>query len=235
MQLPLVYRDAASAIAEFEQILVSNSGEDPFDSAIKLLAAKLIDESENGPDQPSSFQIHKSPEATRRVVNALYRKALQRWPHLNGVGSNLDISPQHLVRSMRPLIGWRLADSDLAWLDATLERLVAKDAKGALGQYFTPRDIVRFCIEILNPNSKDKVIDPACGSGRFLFEATRHSLRNAGAAPACLGIDFGARAIKVAALLSAATSKAKITISKANSIDGRVYAEQTPPELCVVP
>lgn len=227
MLLPLVYRDAASAIAEFEQILVSNSGEDPFDSAIKLLAAKLVDESESRPDQPSGFQIHKSPEATHRAVNALYRQALQRWPHLNGVGSSLDITPQHLVRSMRPLIGWRFADSDLTWLDATLERLVAKGAKGALGQYFTPRDIIRFCIEILNPTSKDKVIDPACGSGGFLFEATRHSLRNTGSAPLCLGMDFGARAIKVAALLSAATPKSKIIVSKANSIDGRIYAQHT--------
>ena len=230
MQLPLVPRDAASAIAEFEQILASNSGEDPFDSAIKLLAAKLVDESETHPSQPSSFQIHKTPEATHRAVHALYRRALQKWPYLNGVGSSLDISPQHLVRSMRPLMGWRFADSDLTWLDATLERLVAKDAKGALGQYFTPRDIVRFCIEILNPNSKDKVIDPACGSGGFLFEATRHSLHNTGATPACLGIDFGARAIKVAALLSAATPKAKITVSKANSIDGRTYMEHAPHE-----
>lgn len=230
MQLPLVSRDPASAIAEFEQILVSNSGEDPFDSAIKLLAAKLLDESERDPNQPPSFQIHKTPEATHRAVQALYRRALQRWPHLNGVGSNLDISPQHLVRSMRPLIGWRFDESDLSWLDATLERLVAKDAKGALGQYFTPRDIVRFCIDVLNPDSKDKVIDPACGSGGFLFEATRHSLRNSGASPICLGVDFGARAIKVAALLAAATPKAKITVSKANSIDGRLYVEEAPSE-----
>ena len=77
MQLPLIHRDAASAIAEFEQILASNSGEDPFDSAIKLLAAKLVDESESSPDQPSSFQIHKTPEATHRAVHALYRRALQ--------------------------------------------------------------------------------------------------------------------------------------------------------------
>lgn len=230
MQLSLIRRDAASAIAEFEQILVSNSGEDSFDSAIKLLAAKLIDESESHPDQSPGFQIHKTPETTHRAISALYRRALQKWPHLNGVGSSLEISPQQLVRSMRPLIGWRFADSDLTWLDATLERLVAKDAKGALGQYFTPRDIVRFCIEVLNPNSKDKIIDPACGSGGFLFEATRHSLRNTGASPVCLGIDFGARAIKVAALLSAATPKAKITISKANSIDGRLYAQDTPSE-----
>ncbi len=229
MQLNLINRDPASAIAEFEQILASNSGEDAFDCAIKLFAAKVVDES-NSREKPTQFAIHKTPEATHRAVQALYTQALQRWPHLNGVSSSLDISPQHLVRSMRPLIGWRLAESDLAWLDTTLERLVAKDAKGALGQYFTPRDIIRLCIEVLNPVSSDKVIDPACGSGGFLFEATRHAIAESGTAPACLGIDFGARAIKVAALLAAATPKARMTISKANSLDGRQYAEESPLE-----
>lgn len=230
MQLDLASREPSIAIVEFEQILASNSGEDPFDSAIKLLASKLVDEIERQTGATPNFAIQKTPEATHRAVQALYRKALQKWPHINGAGSNLDISPQHLVRSMRPLIGWQLLDSDQTWLDATLERLVAKDSKGALGQYFTPRDIVKFCVEILNPGSKDKVIDPACGSGGFLFEATKHALRNSGAAPTCLGIDFGARAIKVAALLSAATLKARITVSKANSIDGRNYELQSPPE-----
>lgn len=230
MQLPLLHRDPPSAIAEFEQILASNSGEDPFDSAIKLLAAKLIDESGRDPNEPSNFKIQKSPDATHRTVQSLYRKAVQRWPQLNGTGADLDISPQHLVRSMRPLLGWRLSDSDLSWLDATLERLVAKDSKGALGQYFTPRDIVRLCIEVLNPSSKDTFIDPACGSGGFIFEATRHSLRNSGGAPKCLGLDFGARAIKVATLLAAATSNARIAISKANSIDGRLYTQDSPSE-----
>lgn len=225
--LPLIHRDPVSGIAEFEQILASNSGEDPFDAAIKLLAAKLFAETES---RVAEFQLQKTPEATHRAIQLLYRSALRKWPLLNGIGSDLSISPQHLVRSLRPLMGWQLLDSDLTILDATLERLVARDAKGALGQYFTPRDVVRFCIEVLNPGPKDKVIDPACGSGGFLFEATNHALRNGVSPPACLGIDFGARAIKVAALLTAATRKAKIALSKANSIDGRAYAQHAPSE-----
>ncbi len=131
---------------------------------------------------------------------------------------------------MRPLIGWRLIGSDLSWLDAALERLVARDAKGALGQYFTPREIIRFCVEVLRPHPKDQIIDPACGSGGFLYEATQYALREFDSAPKCLGIDFGAKAIKVAALLSAATPQSELLVSKANSIDGRGCISPTPPE-----
>lgn len=228
--LALINTDPTSAFVEFEQILASNSGEDPFDSAIKLLAAKLLDETETKSGQAPRFQIQNAASATHKVVEELYRRAIRRWPHLNGTGENLGISPEHLVRAMRPLIGWRLMGSDLSWLDAALERLVARDAKGALGQYFTPREVIRFCVDVLKPHPKDRVIDPACGSGGFLYEATQYALREFGAAPRCLGIDFGARAIKVAALLSAATPKAELLVSKANSIDGRASATSTPPE-----
>ena len=39
-----------------------------------------------------------------------------------------------------------------------------------MGQYFTPREIVRFMVSFLEPNEFDYIIDPACGSGGFLLE-----------------------------------------------------------------
>ena len=42
-----------------------------------------------------------------------------------------------------------------------------------------------------------------------------------------LGVDFGAKAIKVAALLSAATPNADLQITKANSLDGRDHKSLT--------
>ena len=228
--LQLNNTDSCSAISEFEQILASNSGEDPFDSAIRLLAAKLFDETECDAGKPEKFLIHKTPEATHRATQDLYRRAIKRWPYLNGSGDDLGISPQHLVRTMRPLIGWRLMGSDLSMLDAALERLVARDAKGTLGQYFTPREVVRLCVEVLTPHPDDQIIDPACGSGGFIFEAAQYALRQFGSAPNCLGIDYGARAIKVAALLSAASPTLRMIVSKANSIDGRESPSDIPKE-----
>jgi type I restriction enzyme M protein len=83
---------------------------------------------------------------------------------------------------------------------------------------------------VLNPTAADEVIDPACGSGGFLVEATRYAMANGNPPPKCLGIDFGAKAVKVAALLSKAYPKARISISKANSLDGRGYCDKTPLE-----
>ncbi len=40
-----------------------------------------------------------------------------------------------------------------------------------LGQYFTPRPIVDFMVNTINPSYRDLVIDPACGTGGFLKQA----------------------------------------------------------------
>lgn len=43
-----------------------------------------------------------------------------------------------------------------------------------LGEYFTPRHIVRLIVELVDPRYKDTVYDPCCGTGGFLIEAFRH-------------------------------------------------------------
>lgn len=230
VQQSRVFADAMSALAEFEQILLSNSGEDAFESAVKLLAAKLVDElNVDGGCEPA-FKYHTSPDETHRAIEALYSQALARWPQLDAGSADLGISPPHLARSIRPLLGWKLHGSNLSWLDATLERLVSRDSKGSLGQYFTPREITQLCVRALNPMPGDIVMDPACGSGGFLFEAVDFSKKHHGGIPKCLGIDFSPRSVKVAALLAAAADDSAITISKANSIDGRAYQSSSPDE-----
>lgn len=228
--LSLHMTDPLSAMAEFEQILLSNSGEDAFDSALKLLSAKLVDELDQVTGAQAKFRQHDTAEETHKAISDLFAEAIKRWPLLSSGSTELGISPPHLVRSIRPLLGWNLRQSDLSWLDATLERLVARDSKGAFGQYFTPREIINLCVDVLNPQPSDLIIDPACGSGGFLFEAVKHSLTEFGGVPRCLGIDFSAKSVKIAMLLAAATHEQAITITKANSLDGRAYQEQIPAE-----
>ena len=43
-----------------------------------------------------------------------------------------------------------------------------------LGEYYTPRHIVKLMVHLVNPKYGDKVYDPCCGTGGFLIEAYRH-------------------------------------------------------------
>jgi type I restriction enzyme M protein len=46
-----------------------------------------------------------------------------------------------------------------------------RDAAGDSGEFYTPRPLVRFMVEVTNPRLGETVLDPACGTGGFLVEA----------------------------------------------------------------
>jgi type I restriction enzyme M protein len=54
-----------------------------------------------------------------------------------------------------------------------------RDAAGDSGEFYTPRPIVRFMVQVTNPQIGEKVLDPACGTGGFLTEAFIHMAEQA--------------------------------------------------------
>ncbi len=49
-----------------------------------------------------------------------------------------------------------------------------RDAAGDSGEFYTPRPVVRFMVEVVDPRPAETVLDPATGTGGFLFEAYGH-------------------------------------------------------------
>ena len=49
-----------------------------------------------------------------------------------------------------------------------------RDAAGDSGEFYTPRPVVRFMVEAVDPQLGETVLDPACGTGGFLVEAYNH-------------------------------------------------------------
>lgn len=54
------------------------------------------------------------------------------------------------------------------------ETIVSNTLKQERGQFFTPRNIIRCMVEMLNPIENQRVLDPACGSGGFLTIVLDH-------------------------------------------------------------
>jgi len=49
---------------------------------------------------------------------------------------------------------------------------------GNAGEYYTPRAVTQFMVEMVNPTLGEKVLDPACGTGGFLACAIEHIRKN---------------------------------------------------------
>ncbi|QYX32043.1 N-6 DNA methylase [Sphaerospermopsis torques-reginae] len=56
-----------------------------------------------------------------------------------------------------------------------------RDAAGDSGEFYTPRPVVRFMVQVMNPQLGETIFDPACGTGGFLVEAYKYLKQNCSA------------------------------------------------------
>jgi type I restriction enzyme M protein len=91
--------------------------------------------------------------------------------------------PAKLKRLIVDLIdqeNWSASGTDLKG-DAYEELLSkgASDKGSGAGQYFTPRELIRAIVDVIDPQPTDKIVDPACGTGGFLLVAHEHASKDA--------------------------------------------------------
>jgi type I restriction enzyme M protein len=74
-----------------------------------------------------------------------------------------------------------LAQDELFTLGHLYESMLRemRDAAGDSGEFYTPRPVVRFMVEAVDPQLGETILDPACGTGGFLVEAFNHLSKQA--------------------------------------------------------
>lgn len=76
------------------------------------------------------------------------------------------------------LEAFNLSDTSDDVKGIAFEQFLGKTFRGELGQFFTPRTIVDFMVEILDPQEGETICDPCCGSGGFLITAFEYVRNN---------------------------------------------------------
>lgn len=158
--------------------------EDVAVEVIKILFCKIIDEI--SPDElcefratPNELTTSSGKKEIRRRINKLYSKLLQD-PDFGQMfkGEELEYNDDWIAYLVSELQGIALLhpDTNTDALGDAYEIFLPSTLKGESGQFFTPREVVRFAIDVINPSYKDNelILDPACGSGGFLSIAIEH-------------------------------------------------------------
>jgi len=116
-----------------------------------------------------------------------YHQGLRKLSELPGLVGLIFTKPQSKINDpakLRLLI--QMIDSE-NWSDLDVdvkgevyEGLLARnadDVRGGAGQYFTPRPVVRAIVEVMRPEPRMRISDPACGTGGFLLAAFEYLKR----------------------------------------------------------
>ncbi|MBL8765409.1 MAG: N-6 DNA methylase, partial [Phycisphaerae bacterium] len=86
----------------------------------------------------------------------------------------LDISEDTFRRIVKQLERFDLSKTGDDIKGLAFERFLGTTFRGELGQFFTPRPVVDFMVELLDPKEGELICDPAAGSGGFLIRAFEH-------------------------------------------------------------
>ena len=143
-----------------------------FGELCKIIFVKISDEQRpRRRNTPYEFQIktHEPPSGLGQRIHKLYEAQRAREPEV--FSESIKINDQTLSTIVAHLESMNLSQTDLDTKGLAFEQFMDGFFKGNFGQYFTPREIIAFAVEILTPSHDDLVLDPACGSGGFLLHA----------------------------------------------------------------
>lgn len=168
-------KDFLSIVRSCEDYIKAHEGADAFNEIFKLIIAKLYDEKVNLKNDHSEAEfrigvLESAKDARIRIEN-LFNDAQKRWPGIFEKNEEILLEDNSLGFCVSSLQKAYLLKSPADVLGAAFEVMVNPEMKGNKGQYFTPRYIIKMCIDVLHPHDGETVFDPACGSGGFLVGA----------------------------------------------------------------
>lgn len=153
-----------------------------FDELDKLIFCKIWDERHPRKiGEPYHFQIiseeaegdvspdEKTTSELYKRIKELYAEGQKRDPEV--FKDDIRLTPQKVKTVVGYLEGINLSKTDLDSKGRAFEEFMGSYFRGDFGQFFTPRNIVKFIVEVMPIKNTSRVLDTSCGSGGFLLYA----------------------------------------------------------------
>ena len=185
--LPLLFFKRLSDVwtEEYERAL--QKFKEPKAAKLKFVHRFMI------PDGCLWDDIRKQTKDLGQKLNNFLEKIVKANPELEGVLNRTDFNKQdeipqeRLIKLIEHFSQYKLGKHNVQpdVLGNTYEYLLKQFnelAPQRAGEFYTPREVVRVMVEILDPDEGDEVYDPCCGSGGMLI-VSHHHLTNKGKYP----------------------------------------------------
>ena len=175
--------DLFKKFEEIHNYLYANEGfseQQVLDEIIKILFVKFYDEKV----KDTLFYISKTEllsinsKKIQRIffdrINKLFLNTKKMYQSYFENNDTLKLSIHSLAFSIEKLQGINFKDSETDENSLAFQKFISRYSREGRGQFFTPDPIINICVEMIRPKENERIIDPACGTGGFLFSALRY-------------------------------------------------------------
>jgi type I restriction enzyme M protein len=146
---------------------------------INLIFCKIYDERFTKPDDMVKFRagVDEEPKDVRDRIVKLFDLVKKQYSDVIEAADSVQLDAASLTHIVGALQQYALTACERDAVGEAFETFIGPALKGPQGQFFTPRNVVKMVVDMVDPQLDEKIIDPACGSGGFLVEALRHVWR----------------------------------------------------------
>lgn len=176
-----------SAFSEIRNYLAGNATGIVRDEAIateviNLLFCKIYDEMHKSNNEEMDFRIgfEEDPKDVKKRIDALFEKVKDKnrtedgYPDVFDENERIKLVPEDIAYVVGRIQNYEITKAERDVIGESFETFIGPALKGAEGQFFTPRNVVKMIVDILDPEPGEMLLDPACGSGGFLIVALEH-------------------------------------------------------------
>lgn len=152
----------------------STRRDDQLNQLCNLLLVKLESDKKAKvkPNDPVDFQVWKDEDQTfKRISDAFSNMKLTNSDMFSSlVDQKINLDKWTVQMICFELANVKLLDTSIDVLATAFQTFRTASLKSEEGQYFTPFQVIKSAVKLMEIDYDDVIIDPACGSGGFLLE-----------------------------------------------------------------
>ena len=150
-----------------------------FFELLKLIFCKTLDEQNVGRQLEfyTTSKERSNPDGQLTVkgrIGKIFDRVKDRFPQIFEANDEIKLQPRSLAWVVSELQPYSLLETHVDVKGKAYEELVGANLRGDRGEFFTPRNIMRMAVEMINPRPDEKICDSSCGTGGFLVMAMNH-------------------------------------------------------------
>lgn len=152
---------------------------------LKIIFCKITDERSDELTFYATTEERQSLNGQLKVktrLDKLFADVRRKYGNIFKQNEVIELEPRVLSYVVSQLQSYSLLDSETDVKGKAYEEVVGSNLRGDRGEFFTPRNVCKMAVQMLDPEPKHFILDPACGTGGFLTIAMNHALRKIEAA-----------------------------------------------------
>jgi type I restriction enzyme M protein len=150
-----------------------------FFELLKVIFCKIEDE-QNIPE-PLEFYATSNERSNpdgqltvKKRVSKIFDKVKKKHGKIFDINDEIKLKPRSLAYITGELQKYSLLATSIDIKGKAYEEIVGANLRGDRGEFFTPRNVMKMVVEMINPTRTELVLDSSCGTGGFLVNAMTH-------------------------------------------------------------